>query len=106
METKSLRINLIATLCLLAFGFAGCRPQNVQADRTEEQLPRIFPDYIGVTFPVNIAPANFYIQEKGDAFHTEMGVGEEILYSTSGSKPEVIIPEKAWRTLLQRAQGK
>lgn len=106
METKSLRINLIATLCLLTFGFAGCRPQNVQADRTEEQLPRIFPDYIGVTFPVNIAPANFYIQEKGDAFHTEMGVGEEILYSTSGSKPEVIIPEKAWRTLLQRAQGK
>lgn len=106
METKSLRISLIATLCWVTFGFIGCRPDSIQADRNEEHTPSIFPDYTGVTFPVNIAPAHFYIQEKGDAFYTEMGVDEEILYSIHGHKPEVTVPEKTWHTLLQRAAGK
>ena len=32
------------------------------------QLPKIDPDYVGLTVPVNIAPLNFRVLEEGDRF--------------------------------------
>lgn len=59
--------------------------------------PRIFPDYDGVTFPPNIAPMNFRIDEPGERFVTVL---------RAGSRQEVIggqvvtIQENVWRELL------
>ena len=48
----------IVSLVLLAWVLLACnsRPEHVQ---TIDQLPAIYPDYIGVTIPVGIAPLNF-----------------------------------------------
>lgn len=49
---------LIGWLLLLAWVMTSCssRPEHVQA---VDQLPVIYPDYVGVTVPVGIAPLNF-----------------------------------------------
>ena len=36
------------------------------------ELPRLFPDYVGVTVPPNIAPLNFSIQEPGASYRVEL----------------------------------
>ena len=48
----------IVSLVLLAWVLLACnsRPEHAQ---TIDQLPAIYPDYIGVTIPVGIAPLNF-----------------------------------------------
>ncbi|MCS3044406.1 hypothetical protein NXV59_00015 [Bacteroides fragilis] len=67
-------------------------------------FPVYIPDYAGVTFPLNIAPPNFRIGENADAFQKEIGTG---VTATSSHKlsPEVIIPTKKWKKLLQKAAG-
>ena len=59
-----MRIQTLYILPLLLILLTGChsRPQNaVKAD----QLPDIYPDYIGVTIPVGIAPLNFNVIGEG-----------------------------------------
>ena len=84
---------------------SGCTSYH-QADSKNEKLPLIYPDYIDVTFPVNIAPPNFKIQEQGEAFQTEIGYGEgkaDILIQNV--EPIVHIPESKWSALLEKAAG-
>ena len=51
--------HILATLTLISFAFVSCMQQTVY----REEMPQIFPDYIGVTIPAGIAPLNFNIQE-------------------------------------------
>ena len=39
--------------------FAACTTETVSDAMQEKELPQIYPDYLGVTIPVNIAPLNF-----------------------------------------------
>ena len=39
--------------------FAACTTETVSDARQEKEQPQIYPDYLGVTIPVNIAPLNF-----------------------------------------------
>lgn len=85
---------------------SGCT-QYHQAESISDRLPLIYPDYTDVTFPINIAPPNFRIQEEGEAFQTELGCGEEnydILIQDD--EPIVRIPESEWKVLLEKAAGK
>lgn len=85
---------------------SGCT-QYHQAESMSDRLPLIYPDYTDVTFPINIAPPNFRIQEEGEAFQTELGCGEEnydILIQDD--EPIVRIPESEWKVLLEKAAGK
>ena len=68
----------IQNLLLLYINYflSGCT-QYHQAESMSDRLPLIYPDYTDVTFPINIAPPNFRIQEEGEAFQTELGCGEE-----------------------------
>ena len=45
-------------LVAIAIGLASCTP-SVQNPQRMSQLPKIYPDYIGVTIPAGIAPLNF-----------------------------------------------
>lgn len=91
---------------LLVIVSQSCTEQCSKPDVFTDSIPDIYPDYTGVTFPVNIAPPNFIIRESGEAYQTEIGCGEttDILYASK--HPEVIIPPKAWGKLLQKATGK
>lgn len=100
---KTIHILFFATLVLI---LQSCTPQCRRPDVFTDSIPTLYPDYAGVTFPVNIAPPNFIIRENGEAFQTEIGCGEttDILYTSK--RPEVIIPQKAWKNLLQKVAGK
>ena len=67
--------------------FAACTTETVSDARQEKEQPQIYPDYLGVTIPVNIAPLNFCMVDEtallidaivtdrhGHSFHSQ---GEE-----------------------------
>lgn len=96
----------ILFLAILLFVAQSCTHKCQNPDMFTDSVPKLYPDYAGVTFPVNIAPPNFIIMESAETFQTEIGCGEttDILYTSK--HPEVIIPPKAWNKLLERAAGK
>jgi hypothetical protein len=93
--------------CLCAGGFliAAClaaRPLELRA----AELPRIFPDYTGITLPPNIAPLNFKIQESADSYRVELRSINGSPITISGRDPAIRIPPKAWATLLRANPGR
>ena len=58
MNTRSLAYFLLLIACVLA----GCVSYHAPEAHREAQ-PKIYPDYAGVTFPINIAPPNFVIRD-------------------------------------------
>ena len=53
--------SLLATMAIVAMGLGACAPA-VENPTDAGQLPDIFPDYVGVTIPVDIAPLNFNLR--------------------------------------------
>jgi hypothetical protein len=98
---RYLGLFLIATLMLLS-GCGNKPGSNVQQINT---LPFIFPEYIEVTLPPNIAPLNFSINEKAKAYYVEIeGIDSKI--SISSQTPDIQIPEQKWHKLLEASKGK
>ena len=67
-------------------------------------VPPIFPDYVGVTVPVNIAPLNFMIEGVEHLEAVFMRDGTELLRVKS-RKGVVDIPIKKWRDMLETNVG-
>lgn len=70
--------------------------------RTSDQLPPIFPDYAGVTIPVNIAPLNFDVTTPAKRVEATISNGTEQIV-TKGREGVRISPRK-WRALLAEAE--
>ena len=60
---KVLYICIIIGL-LGVMGMTGCTSETVSNSKQENVLPQIYPDYTGVTIPVNIAPLCFSMAEE------------------------------------------
>lgn len=67
-------------------------------------LPDIFPDYQGVTIPVNIAPLNFQVPG-AEKMAVEFREGEKLVLTCQG-KDKIDIPLRKWRDLLGKSRGK
>jgi hypothetical protein len=91
----SIRLHLPWLLC--ACGVA------VAAQAAE--LPRLFPDYVDVTLPPNIAPLNFKIQEPATSYRVEMRSTQGPAIALSSRGPAIRIPPKAWARLLRANRG-
>lgn len=82
-----------------------CGKQPVTDPVTVYSQPQIYPDYVGVTIPVNIAPLDFVMQNDSalliDAVFTGT-VGGEL--HAQGEESTCIDPD-AWRKLLAQNQG-
>lgn len=91
---------LLVLLSLLA----ACTPspENV----TEKDVfPNIYPDYIGVTVPGNIAPLNFLLRDSCDAILAVASFGDyEVKSHKKGN--EAIFDLKEWKKLMEKAAGK
>lgn len=91
---------LLVLLSLLA----ACTPspENV----TEKDVfPNIYPDYIGVTVPENIAPLNFLLRDSCDAILAVASFGDyEVKSHKKGN--EAIFDLKEWKKLMEKAAGK
>ena len=55
---KSILVSLVILVILV---FVGCTSQVENPTKTD-RLPAIYPDYVGVTIPVEIAPLNFTLR--------------------------------------------
>lgn len=81
-------------ILLLAAALASCSMPEA-SERIASQ-PCIFPDYAGVTVPVNIAPLNFRLDEECEDAWLKLESGDA---SCSVRGPEFDIPLKDWRAL-------
>ena len=85
----------VLTLMLLA----ACGPQIPVSFTEVDRLPRIYPDYVDVTIPVNIAPLTFELDEEADEMIARYA-------ATDGSAMEIICADKMqpnlddWHTLV------
>ena len=85
----------------LALTLASCTP-DVRDAVPADALPPIYPDYAGVTVPVNIAPLNFGLRTDCDHVAVDIDGRREVL--TSGHKVR-FAPER-WRRLLADNAGR
>ena len=65
-------------------------------------LPDIYPDYIDVTIPVNMAPLRFEMSEQADKMVARYTFGDEALV-VGGSKVQPDVDD--WRQLIAKASG-
>ena len=91
---------LLLTVCISLSGCSRIR----KAARTADVQPDIFPDYIGVTVPVNIAPLNFMMEgvEHIQAVFRIDGKEQTVV---CGNEGVVDIPLDEWRDMTSKAAG-
>ena len=83
-----------------------CNHVSIPTEYTQvDSLPKIYPDYVDVTIPVNIAPLNFMLDAPADdmvaRYSVSAGSASEIAFSSS------VTPSLSdWHQLLAAAQGK
>ncbi len=100
---------LIPILILASLHLAGCSGHGAATpDMMSDTLPHMTPDYSGrPAVPRNIAPLRFRIDTPADAYQASIalsgsGAPEIVVNSSDG---EILIPEKEWSSLLDRAAG-
>lgn len=93
-------------ICLAGFIFtAGAQDLPMDPAADESHLPKISPDYTGVTLPPNIAPLNFKIIEPGDQYKVEIHAKAEPSIELNSKDGKIEIPSRAWRKLLEANLG-
>ena len=102
--TTLLKHNLFSFFLLIALSGCGPQPHGKITETTE--LPVIDPDYIGITFPFNIAPLNFKINEPGNAFFVRFSADSKTFIEIRSGKGIIKIPEGRWKKMLQENKGK
>ena len=96
----------ITTLLLAVLLMAACSHPKAPADYDKsDRLPDIYPDYTGVTIPINMAPLHFQLtgewaDEDVITRFTAAGA-EEIVCQGRKARPEL----KQWRRLAEAAKG-
>ena len=104
---KSHTINLSFIIYHLSFSVAfcialfSCQPSVPTSFTEANQLPKIYPDYVGVTVPVNIAPLTFELDESADEMIARYSVGDEEIVCADKMQPSL----SDWRTLVAKAVG-
>ena len=95
--------SVLYTIMLLAL--VACHSASVPENYTKsDSLPGIYPDYIDVTVPVNIAPLTFMMSgEDADEMVARLTHGDEVLV-LGGKKIQPDVDD--WHGLLRQAQGK
>jgi hypothetical protein len=69
------------------------------------RLPAIYPDYSGITIPVNIAPINFLIEEDGESYIVEVHGENGSILSRSSRTGIIRFPENKWKNFLEQNQN-
>ena len=96
-------LSLIAILSILINIACSRHPENVVLDN---ELPEIWPDFTGATFPSNIAAPAFRVKDAGDKFFVEIGeTGSDPYISMSSKSGEFLPPLDKWHQLLEMAKG-
>lgn len=73
--------------------------------RESDRSAVIYPDYSGCVIPPNIAPLNFSVQEPGIQYHVQVISENGGIVDINSRKPEINIPMKSWKRLLESNRG-
>lgn len=95
---KAHLIYMVGLLLLCACG-------KKEAKERADELPSIFPDYVGVTVPETIAPLNFMIEGAGHIRATVRSFGRESIQITSSGKEHVEFDMDKWHNMLESADS-
>ena len=79
---------------------------DVKVTKNIEEELIIFPDYKGVTIPVNVAPLDFYVENVGDMPTVLQIAGDDEKMIVKGDDGNFVIPQRKWKRLLEKQQGK
>lgn len=91
---------VVSLICILS----ACTPSPKDVHECDID-PQIYPDYIGVTIPYNIAPLNFLLRDSCEALHVTARYGDmEIKSNKKGNEAMFNIGE--WKRLMEKAKGK
>ena len=89
----------IITLTLL---ICACSQQLPSEFTESETLPRIYPDYVDVTIPLNIAPLTFEMDDQSEEMAVRYSFGdEEIICRGTKAQPDI----NDWKKLTATAKG-
>lgn len=95
-----MKINRIYTLVIGAALLLTSCGREISVDGQLGQMPDIFPDYIDVTIPCNIAPMNFQLNN-AENIETQLIIkGGDIEFQVKGEEGDFEISEKKWKALL------
>lgn len=98
------RRNIILTL-LSVMVFTACHNAQIPDNYAKSpKAPVIYPDYNGVTVPVNIAPLSFELMDGADNMVARYSFGKREIVCGDGIKAEPDIDE--WKQLTAMAKGK
>jgi dipeptidyl aminopeptidase/acylaminoacyl peptidase len=89
-------------LLIIGVLFVACSKQ--KANSVSDNYPEIFPDYISITVPYNIAPLDFRI-DGAQSINAEFSVEGQKLSEITG-RNLIRIPEKKWAGWLEKYKGK
>jgi hypothetical protein len=90
-------------LLLITLLFVSCTP-NIPKDFTvENKNISIYPDYNGLTIPVNIAALNFNINDRADEYITKIHSANAKDIVIEGAKVQIKL--KDWKKLLEANKG-
>lgn len=94
---------MLGLLLLLSLCLAGCSRVEVPTQYSETaKLPSVYPDYINVTVPVNIAPLSMEFTISAEDVVTRYSYGsEEIVCSGKKAQPDL----DDWKALAAAAKG-
>lgn len=74
------------------------------AEKVLEKYPEIYPDYVNVMIPVNIAPLRFGVKDKSEESVVAIeGRSGKLVIKSSNNK--FLIEEGAWRQMVEEAAG-
>jgi hypothetical protein len=100
-HTRLCNLFTIAISALLAYSCTSWKEPAATAD----SLPTIFPDYLGVTIPCNIAPMNFMVKD-AELIQADFTIDGTSLLQVIGKNGVLEIPAKNWKNVLNVAAGK
>ena len=95
-------MNRIPYILLAVLLLASCAPKARNVTATDV-LPDIYPDYVGVTVPVSIAPLDFTLAG-AQALDVELKATDGTVLR-SVRKMSTKFPEKRWSAMLQKSAG-
>jgi hypothetical protein len=103
LPAVKLILSALSVVLLSAVGLASCS-KAVDIIGESDEYPAIFPDYIAVTIPFNIAPLNFsFVCPAKNMF--AVFKSKTVEFKVNSSRKQFVIPDKKWKALLRSAKG-
>jgi len=97
-----MKIKNLLYLIIYLFVISACIQVPDKNVQKINQMATIEPDYTGVTIPENIAPLNFLVKEKGEAYYVKITGANNQAVTVASTDGIIQIPEKKWKNLLSK----